>query len=109
MRIGNLLRHAAEIELCLAEEEAQELTLSGPLGPDLNIGGNFGADRSYAIAGFPDGRVELIEAPLREQRLYDLLPADTDTVLVMDTDCRAKLYTVQFSRMLYEAIAEGRS
>ena len=107
MRIGNLLRHAAEIELCLAEEEAQELTLSGPLGPDLDIGGNFGADVAYTIAD--DGRVELIEAPLREQRLYDLLPADTDTVLIMDTDCRAKLYTVQFSRMIAEAIAEGRS
>lgn len=102
MRIGKLLRHAVEIELCLEHEGTEELTLSGPLSPLVDIGGNFGADRAYAIAD--DGRVEMIEAPFKEERLYDLLPADTDTVLAMDTDCRAKLYTVQFSRM----ISEGR-
>lgn len=100
MRIGKLLRHAAEIELCLEGEGVQELTLSGLLSPGLDIGGYPGADRAYTIAD--DGRVEMIEAPLKEQRLYDLLPADTDTVLVMDTDGRAKLYTVQFSRMILE-------
>lgn len=102
MRIGNLLRHAAEIELCLEQEGVEELTLSGPLSPGVDIGGHFGADRAYTISD--NGRVEMIEAPFKEERLYEMLPADTDTVLVMDTDCRAKLYTVQFSRM----IAEGR-
>ena len=100
MRIGKLIRHAAEIELCLEQEGAEELTLSGLLSPGLDIGGRFGADRAYTIAD--DGRIEMIEAPLKEQRLYDLLPADTGTVLVMDTDGRAKLYTVQFSRMILE-------
>lgn len=99
MRIGKLLRHAAEIELCLEEEGAQELTLSGPLGPGLDVvGGYFGADRAYTISD--DGRVEMIEAFPGEQRFYDLLPADTDTVLVVDTDGRVRLYTVQFSAMI---------
>lgn len=42
----------------------------------------------------------MIEAFPGEQRFYDLLPADTDTVLVVDTDGRVRLYTVQFSAMI---------
>lgn len=100
MRIGKLLRHAAEIELCLEQEGAEELTLRGPLSAKLDIGGQFGAERAYAISD--DGRVEHLDAPLHEQCLYEVLPADTDTVIVMETDVRAKLYTVQFSHMILE-------
>lgn len=104
MRIGKLLRHAAEIELCLEQEGAQELTLRGPLSEKLDIGGQFGAERAYAISD--DGRVEMIDAPLYERCLYEVLPADTDTVIVMDADGRAKLYTVQFTGMVREGLIQ---
>lgn len=100
LRISRVLRHSAEIELCLEEEGREELVLSGPLIPSVDLGGILGAERAYTIAD--DGRVEMLDAPVHEARLYDLLPADTDAVIVIEDT--AKLYTVQLTVTEFESL-----
>lgn len=96
MRIGNALRHAAEIELCLDHEGMERLTLSGPLTEAVKLGGRSGPERAYTISD--NGRVEMVEAPHSARPLNDLLPADTDVVVVI-ADGSASLYTAQLTLM----------
>lgn len=81
LRVGNLLRHAAEIEHCLEEVGAEKMTLGGPMPEVMQIGGHFFADEVYVIAD--DGRIERIEGADYEQELIELLPEDADAVIAV--------------------------
>ena len=81
MRVGNALRHAAEIEHCLGVLGAETMTLGGPMPPVMQIGGHFFSDEVYVIA--TDGRIERIEGTDYEQELVELLPRDADAVIAV--------------------------
>lgn len=100
MRVGRLLRHHAEIELCLEQEGIEELNLKGPLTGAVAIGDR-SADRAYAIAD--DGRVEMIQAPPARRSLYELLPEDTDAVVVIE-DGAAALYTAAMTAAMMHGL-----
>lgn len=81
MRVGNALRHAAEIEHCLEEVGTEAMTLGGPMPEVMQIGGHFFCDEVYVIA--TDGRIEKIEGTDYEQELVELLPEDADAVIAV--------------------------
>lgn len=81
MRVGNALRHAAEIEHCLEVLGAGAMTLGGPMPEVMQIGGHFFCDEVYVIA--TDGRIERVEGTDYEQELIELLPEDADVVIAV--------------------------
>ncbi len=98
------LRHAREIEWCLREAGAEAMRLNGTLSLGTRIGEGPFSECIYIIAA--DNRIEHIETLDDfdyEQSFADLLPDDTELILVVPYSASSKREAA-----LYEVHKEDR-